>query len=238
MKKKNIIIALSVGIFLGLVFNIGVPTKQGVDYEVLTYRIPLYIKIIEFVDRDYRYRRLVKKIINGKRTDEEKAIAILEWVRYNIKTDFPKDWKIYDDHILNIIIRGYGTEDQINDLFTTLCAYAGLPAGYKIVRVAGNEKGLILSFVRIKGEWCPFDAFRGVYFLNDKGDIASLDDIVKNRYDMKAAQKHIGDSRLTYEDYFKGIPAHIDDIALRPKMQMPLRRTFYELTNFFRDQKE
>jgi hypothetical protein len=210
-----------------------VPTRQGIDGCVRVYSLPLYIKVIEFIDRDYKYRVLAREITASTGSDKEKALAVFGWVRKNIKTDIPKSWPIYDDHILNIIIRGYGVSDQLNDVFTALCAYAGLPAGWARIEIPAQRKQLILSFVKIGRRWCVFDAFRGVYFLNDNGDIASLDDIRAGRYDKTASAKRLDGSALTYEDYFRNISVNIDDITRRPIEQMPFRRLFREARRLF-----
>lgn len=39
-----------------------------------------------------------------------------------------------DDHILHMIIRGYGKQDQTVDALTTLATYTGLPAFWRLVK--------------------------------------------------------------------------------------------------------
>jgi hypothetical protein len=209
-------------------FNIKTSTRQGINHKVRVYNIPLYIKAIEFIDRDYRYRALAREITQEKPDDEEKVLAIFQWVRANIKTDIPDGWPIYDDHILNIIIRGYAASDQINDVFTTLCAYSGLPAGWTRVFVPGNRQGLVLSLVNVRGRWLVFDLFRGVYFINREGKIASTDDILSGRYKKDGSSSRTGSSSLTYEDYFKHMERYLGNITLRAEKQMPFHRMFYE----------
>lgn len=238
MKKKTgttvlIIIVLSV-----IILNIKVPTKQGVNYEVRVYKIPLYIKIIEFVDRDYRYRALSRKITQGEKDDKDKVMAILKWVASNIKTDTPDNWPVYDDHILNIIIRGYGEDDQINDVFTTLCMYSDLPAGWARIKEPLHRTELILSFVKIDKKWHVFDVFRNTYFVNNNGNIASIEDIASKRYTKKELFQRINACEVHYEDYFINIDNYLRDITLRAEKQMPLHRAFHEMIGFFNPDKE
>lgn len=224
MRKTSVfILALLIVV---IILNISVPTKQGVNYKVAVYRIPLYIKIIEFIDRDYRYRNLSHDIISGIKEDREKALKILEWVRSNIKSDMPKDWPVYDDHILNIIIRGYGVSDQLNDVFTTLCMYSGLPAGWARIIAPGSSKALVLSFVMIDGKWCIFDVSRGIYFIGDDGGVANLEEISSRRY--KDSSRKIEGFDLAYKDYIDNVGPYIKDITLRVKKQMPFYRIIYE----------
>ncbi len=230
-KHKLIIFSLIFAVCL-TALNMPVPTRQGVNYSVRVYKIPLYIKIMEFIDRDYRYRRLSLEITSGKRSEKEKVMAVLGWVRSSIKTDFPGGWPIYDDHILNIIIRGYGASDQIADVFTTLCAYSGLPAGWARIISPDQKRSLVLSLVKFDGRWRVFDVFRDMWFINDEGDVASTDDILAHRY-KKALT---AGSDFDYEEYFKNMEQYINGITLRPKKQMPLQRIMYEASNLFKDE--
>ena len=229
-KRRSIVIAFICAAFL-IGLNIPVPTRQGVNYKVRVYKIPLYIKMIEFISRDYRYAQLSGEITSGKGSDKEKVMAILEWVRANIKTDFPSEWPIYDNHILNIIIRGYGASDQIADVFTTLCAYSGLPAGWARIILPDQEKSLVLSLVKMDGKWRVFDVFRYTWFINDTGDIASTDDILSDRYKNDAQRP--GEAGFAYKEYFKYMEAYIKDITLSLTKQMPFHRALYEAATLF-----
>lgn len=235
--RKALLITALAALSIYILLTVQVPTKQGVNYNVRVYRIPLYIKLIEFIDRDYRYRALSRSITSEADNGEAKILAIYEWVRANIKTDIPRGWTIYDDHILNIIIRGYGAPDQINDVFTTLCYYAGFPAGWTRVGVAGYRGKLILSFVRVDKRWLIFDLYRGVYFKNDRGKIASVDDISSSRCDKNEISKAVGNTGLTYADYMKGLDIYTKDIALRSRKQVPYERLIHEIKVFFNPKK-
>lgn len=230
---KKIVIYITIAILALAALNVKVSTKQGINYDVRVYKIPLYIKLIEFVDRDYRYRELARDIVKGIRGDKEKVMAILKWAHANIKTDIPADWSVYDDHIWHTIIRGYGQSDQIADVFTTLSTYAGMPSGWARIFVPSRRGGLVLSFVNLSGRWCVFDVARNVYFINKKGDIASIEDIETDNYEKDAARQNIEGSQLTYEDYFKYMKEYMNDITERPLKQMPFRRIFYEARSLF-----
>ncbi len=232
MKRKIVwTIAIVTGIFL--ILNIKTHTKQGIDRHVRVYRIPLYIKIIEFIDRDYRYKMLAQEISGSDKNEKAKVMSIFQWVRKNIKTDIPDDWSLYDDHIHNTIIRGYGTPDQISDVFNILCMYSKIPAGRITVFIPGNGKGLVLSLVKINKKWCVFDAYRGVYFLNNNKEIASVEDLKSKKYGDKKPYEHISGTELTYDDYFQYIDQYVEDITRRPRLQMPAKRLVYEIKDMF-----
>lgn len=159
--NKISICVILILIFLCTLFFVEVDTRQGVNYRLTRYHIPLYIKIIEFVDRDYHYRRIVKNIVQKCKNDEEEVVAIFNWCVDNIKHQ-PKELSIVDDHPLNIIIRGYGVGDQFEDIFTILCTYAGFEAFYKEFYGLG-KKTYIIAFVKIGEMWYPFSVYYNAY---------------------------------------------------------------------------
>jgi hypothetical protein len=140
--------------------------------------MPLYLKLIDFIDRHYNYKNLVVNILGDTKNDNAKAIKILDWVNVNLRKN-PKELPVIDDHPLNILIRGYGVEDQFEDIFTILCTYAGMKAFYKRFKNNSGERYFI-SFVKINGRWCPLSAY-GRAFADKNGLIASVEDIVCNR---------------------------------------------------------
>lgn len=135
-------------------------TRQANDYRVTERRIPLGVKGAEFLLRDLQYRRLAEEVTSGAATPEMKGLRLLDWTRSNIRPT-PPGWTVRDDHISNIIIRGYGEKDQMADVFTTLAVYAGLPAFWKTIRTGPEKQGRILSFVRIRDRWTVWDAAGG-----------------------------------------------------------------------------
>lgn len=176
MKKRYLFIAVALALACGLIF-INVPTKYGIDYKVYTYKMPLYIKIIEFVDRDYQYRRITNEITAGKVSSEDKVLAIFNWCVGHIKHK-PEGLTVVDDHPMNIIIRGYGAGDQFEDIFTILCTYAGYESFYKEFK--DPDKGVyLMSFVKMGDKWYPFSVSHNVYAVVD-GHPASTDDILNN----------------------------------------------------------
>ena len=169
------LICFSLGLYL--ILNLPMTSKQGIDYSVRTIRTPLYIKLIGFLARDYNYSQKVKLITEGCSSDVEKVMAIFDWTRSNIRKDIPNGWPIIDDHVWNIIVRGYGRHDQSADVFSTLCTYAGFPAVMYILQSEDSKFKICISAVYFKGNWRLMDSFNGVHFRNDKGEIASIDDI-------------------------------------------------------------
>lgn len=151
-------------------------TLQGVNFRQRVRPIPVYVKGIDFVQRHYYYRQLASEIVNESMSPAERALAAFEWTRRNIR-DVPPGLPVIDDHISHIMIRGYGTNDQMADAFATLCTYAGVPAFWARIRTSSGDK-TILTFARIEDRWIPFDMWAHLAFRNRRGALASVDELL------------------------------------------------------------
>ena len=222
IKRSIFLVILATGIIFLL--NIKVTTKQGINYHVYRIKIPLYLKILDFYTRHYDYKWLVDRIINNSANEEEKVLAILRWTKEKIGPQ-PTQLRVVDDHAWNIIIRGYGTDDQFQDTFTTLCNYAGVAAFFTRVQTPDGNNIKWLSFVDINQKWCLFDAFYGAYFRNKSGRIASSEDLIRDNWDCVYIKK--SDFQAPdYRDFFQNIDfVNQGEWKLsRSAIQSPLRR--------------
>src|SRR3989338_5498954 len=165
---KKLIRLLLFFIAIILVLNLNVSIKQGINYEVRTLKIPLYLKILDFYDRHFNYGYLADSIVKGIKNPEEKAVRIFEWTYANIHRT-PIGMPVVDDHVWHIIVRGYGNDDQFADVFSTLCNYAGLDALFLEVFRKDEKEAIVLSFVKIGNKWLVFDPYNGVYFVDAAG---------------------------------------------------------------------
>ncbi len=221
LSKILILVIVVAGIFILL--NLSVTTRQGIDYKLRSIKIPLYLKTLDFFDRYYNYRELVKRIVQGTNNDEEKVMRIFSWTHNNIRKA-PKGLPIVDDHVWHIIVRGYGVNDQFQDVFTALCNIAGLDAFFSQVYTEDRSGVIILSFVKIQEKWYAFDAYRGVYFKDKQGRFTDIGS--KNEWLIATLD---GQPDINYTPYLKNLPT-IKDIGLnRSNLQSPLRRLFYEV---------
>lgn len=231
-KKKKFLLIIFIIAALLVILNLQVTSKQGINYVVRDIKMPLYIKVFEFMDRDYHYKKLVAGICQGHNSDEDKALALFAWVCQNIKKDMPKGWPVVDDHVWNIIARGYGVSDQFSDVFTTLCNYAKLNAFYGFTYHKDGKKMIIFSFVKISGRWRAFDPYRGCYFKNRKGVIADIEELRSGSGWSTESMGEMPD--IDYPTYFSNLPT-IKDINLsRPSIQSPLHRIIFELKKRFK----
>ncbi|MFC1577036.1 hypothetical protein ACFL42_01450 [Candidatus Omnitrophota bacterium] len=203
--------------------------KQGIDGQVRLKSMPLGIKVMEFVTRDFEYRWLAGDICRGSKTDKEKALAVFAWVLENINIDHPRTWSTVDDHILNIIIRRYATADQRSDVFATLCTYAGVKAFWDKIRGASGKDSIILTFVRIDGAFRPFDVYRGIYFVKADGEIAGIKDIENKDGIMTDRGKPLSECRVDYAGYLLDLKPVSMKTFTRAARQMPVSRIMYEI---------
>ncbi|MBL7129839.1 MAG: transglutaminase domain-containing protein [Candidatus Omnitrophica bacterium] len=234
MKVKRLIkiISLLIGLLLCVaVLNLPVITKQGVNYVVSTKKVPLYLKTLGFFYRHFACKQLVSEIIKEPQTDKNRILAIFKWTHENIKQNIPKNYPIVDDHVLDIIIRRYGTPDQFQDVFTTLCSYAGFKAFWFFIE--GDNARLSrtpISLVQLDGTWLVFDSYRGNYFLNDRGEIASAEDI---RNDLSICSNIVNFSpfieSINYSKYLKNLDPVGKISITRGEYQIPGKRILYKI---------
>ncbi len=225
MKK----IIFSIFIFLAIItaawlfLNIPVSTQQCINYDCHALKIPLYLKTLDFFDRHFNYQWLTRGIIRGCPNQEGRVKKILAWTQDNLKKS-PAGLPIVDDHVWHTIVRGYGVDDQFQDVFTTLCNYAGVGAFFTIVRAEESGRRKPLSFVRLGKKWCAIDAYNGVYFKNQHGTLASIEELIKG--DCKP-QNIRGEGLIAdYTDYFRNLTS-IDFNSWntrRSAIQSPLQR--------------
>lgn len=215
-----------------LVLNIPMTTRYGVNGVLFTRKIPLYAKACGFFYRDWMYRDIVNDIVRGKKDGSAKAVAILDWTNKNITCEIPPGIKVVDDHPLNIIIRQYGAKDQIEDIFTILCSYAGMKAGRVKCHNPDRTRYVILSLVKADGEWLIFDAANNKYFFNKKGGVGSVEDYLKG--DLALSDK----DEALYGQFLKDLKNKDFLLFTRAEEQMPLRRfpaQFKKMYNRSRD---
>lgn len=231
MIKKRFLLFLIILVLAASFFilNIEVTTRQGINYTVYTLKIPLYLKVLDFYDRHFNYKWLAHRIINGKITEEEKVIAVFNWTIENIARQ-PKELRTVDDHVWHIIVRGYGTHDQLSDVFTTLCNYSDIDAFF--ARFSNKDKAskMPLSFVRINERWRVFDPYNRSYFVRGDGSLASIKDIADGNWKVNIEKENMDEPKVKYSDYITEILAIDLEKShkwSRANIQSPVNRFFY-----------
>jgi hypothetical protein len=203
-----------------------VETRQGVDFQVTMYEVPLYAKTLDFLHRDINYERLVGRLVDSESSAEAKALGLFEWTRENIR-DTPPGFPVVDDHIWNIIVRGYGEDDQKADVFTTLATYAGAPAFW----TSGGKlsDNLVLSYVWLEDDWRVFDVENGIVFRNPDGELAGTEDLVNDSRIVALAAGELTYRSRPYHSYFANYNPPAAPYTLRAELQMPMKRVWLPL---------
>lgn len=213
-----------------LLANLEVTTKQGINYQVSIKKIPLYLKVLDFYDRHFNYKHLTETIVKSANGPEDKVIRILRWAHDNIRPT-PEGLPTVDDHVWHIIVRGYGQRDQINDVFCTLCNYAGMDAFFNLIRTKDNKNKIVLSFVKINNKWYVFDPANGVYFVDNSGYLVEIEELRRqDNWQIKA----LGDQRqFDYAVFFENISVSKDTELFRSNIQSPLKRFIFAVHKLF-----
>lgn len=227
-KKPAIIVSLILMFSAAAIFlNMQVTTRQGVDFKIKEIRLPLYMKLFDFMNRYYNYKALVGRIIKKGDSQNSRSMKILTWTYQNIKGQ-PEMLPVVDDHVWHIIVRGYGIPEQFSDVFTTLCNNAGMDSFFSFDMKRSLE--IPLSFVKIEGKWYLFDPYNGAYFIKkDNSGLSDIDCLTKGDWKVKYLTQ--GNEKVyNYELYFKNIPENIFKGNLkRGQIQSPLKRIMYEV---------
>jgi len=196
--------------------NFPVTTRQGINGELFIRKTPLYAKMGGFLYRDDRYKDLSRRITGAVKGDIAKVKALYSWTIENIRTP-PKGFPIVDDHIWDIIVRGYGTAGQMEDVFSTLASYAGHEAFWEKISVGKPKERIALSFVKIGDKWHVFDVSGRKYFTGEK--------------DLKQATS-FGPS---YAEYLKTMDkTKLEPQTRRSGKQKIFPRLSYEFKKFFK----
>ena len=219
-----------VSVALYMLLTLPTITRQGVNYQVTSYRIPLYAKAIGFLQRDLEYKRLVETICAGETTDAGRVLAIFDWTHKHIPRT-PEGSTIIDDHPLNIVLRGHGMDDQIADVFVTLSEYAGAPAFFRVLREPGPNRQLVLSFVRIGGRWTVFDVRRHIAFRNRRGELATVDDLAADTALVDEQANGVRVSDVPYARFIsrEQLLPFVVPRPIRATLQRPWPRLVHEL---------
>jgi transglutaminase superfamily protein len=206
--------AIGIAVLVG-VANVPTTTRQGVNYVVTTRTLPAYVKALDFAERSVNYGQLARQITSGAASEEARMRAAFDWTRANIR-DTPPGFPVIDDHVWNIVIRGYGQDDQKADVFTTLLSYAGVRAYWIFI---GPPPELVLSLVEVDRRWRPIDVANGLIFKAPDGQLATVEQLGE-AHDLAATQGPASYWGLPYARYFDGFRPPAPPDLTRPEMQM------------------
>lgn len=200
-------------------------TRSGHDFQVRQERVPLVAKAYAFLRRDRQLASLSREVLDGIEGDEAKALAAFEWTIRRIGPQL-RDSAIVDDHIFSVIERGYGASDQQADVFTTLLAYADVPAFWRLI--GRGSARIPISFVMVDGNWRVFDVARGIQFRDEHGLLVSVAELAARPELVHAAAEQRGLNADVYIRFFEGFAPPPVPQPLRAELQMPIPRLRHE----------
>lgn len=210
-------------------------TRVGVNYEVSSYTIPAYVKALDFMQRHYQYKLLVSRICADRPSQGDCILALFDWTHENIPPT-PGGWPVVDNHVLTIIIRGHGADDQIADVFSTLATYAGARAFVRSLESTATRTELILAFVELDRRWIPFDVRHHVMFRTRDSGLASVDDLVSDPSLADAEHDVVPGRAEPYSRYISRstLLPFVPPVASHGELQQPLARLRYEFAKVIR----
>jgi len=233
-----VIALLTAVLFFGgiAVLNKTVTTSQGVDFKVSRIPLPLYLKILNFYDRHFSLQWLENRITNKLEAKEDKVFRLFEWTHSTIKPQ-PNTLPIMDDHVWNVYVRRYGISENFNDLFSTLCNYAGVESYFDTIYNDDRSKKMSFTLVSIDNkDWVVFDPYNGVYFKTTAGNWATISDIRNGDWKLsKIVESDISESN--YKFYLEKL-SRIERVAnKRASIQSPLNRLKHQINKWFSGEK-
>lgn len=136
--------------------------------------------------RDYIFREITYRIISDKLIAENDSISanrIYLYVRKHLKTP-DAGQLVKDQNVLEILKTGIASCDQQVDVMITLAAVCGIKGRMVFLYGSDSISHHTTGELKIKEKWCMYDPFYANIFVNNVGEIASADDIVKNRAEL------------------------------------------------------
>jgi len=237
-RKAVVVLMLFIGLLL--LANMDATTTMGINGQVTEYKIPLYLKVLNFYNRHFNYQHLAKQITSNAANEREVALNTALWVVQNIKK-VPAGVEVVDNHPWTIVERRLGGSDQFSDILSVLLVYAGIDAFFRNIETAPQPGSgrYPLTFFQIDSTWSVIDPYQGFYFVNEAGAFASLADLKKGSWKaVGIAHQAVFKASLGtfYAGLFAQLPSReeIDDTHIyerggRANTQSPIHRVLFQL---------
>lgn len=235
-RRRRILISIAAIMAVTIIAQWPVTTRFGANYAWSNRQIPLYEKVINFVSRDLQLYRLARDLTAGASTDEEKLRRLFSWVADHVRPT-PAGFPVVDDHVLYVIIRGYGADDQRTEVFVTLAGYAGF--GGHVARLeppAARGHFLFVAFVACGDKLCVFDVTHGVIGRDAEGRLADVRQLMADPTLLAASAKDRLVAGIPYQQYFLGLdrPKTFSRTAAQqflPRIKQELERCVHLLSS-------
>lgn len=158
-------------------FNSSIPSRSNIEIENIS---DSEINILFTLNDEKLFGTLdeiLTDIINMTPLKEDETIVekIFRYIATNHKHSLPlsdKEW--YSTPMIYINSSGFGLCDDAAKALSMLANAAGYES-----RV-WDLHGHVIADIKVDGQWQYFDPDYHVYFYNEKGDVASLQDLISN----------------------------------------------------------
>ena len=225
--------------------------KIAINYNKFEYEIPLYLGLNDFFNRHYNYKHLVKQINTDQVNLDEIILNTTKWVNQNIQK-VPEGVDVVDSDPLTIVQRRLGVQYQFNEILTVLLTYLNIDSYFK------NDTHHQLTLFKVNNYWSVLDPYYGIYFTNEKGTFASIEDLKTTKWDIVNLDsqkinslnisnifsnqfKNYADVEEYYRQLFFEIESSkkIDDMNIfdrsgKAYIQKPLNRLKYEINKILK----
>lgn len=221
---RRVVMGLS-GLLLALVLigMIPVSSLQGVDDALLVHRIPLWQKAANFYLRHVEFERWAREAAGGETDPQRRVLRLMDWTMKQVQHIQP-GLPFVDDHISHIVLRRYGNDAQLAEVFTALTTYTGNEGRWESYRPPGATRRVVLSFVRSQDGWWVFDLWNGGWFETPDGKIATVADFRQpDRLRRRGQAPEVLDG-VPYLEYYRDLERVLQQSVSRAPGQMPWHR--------------
>lgn len=218
-------IAGAAGVVL-LVLVVGqIPTTglEGVDDRMVVHRMPLWEKAAKFYIRDKEFRQWAEEAAGGETDPQRRVLRLMEWTR-NVVKPIPSGLPFIDDHISHIVLRHYGNDGQLSEVFTALTTYTGNEGRWEAYSLPGASARVALCFVESEGKWWVLDIWNGGWFETPSGQIATIEDFKHPERLRRRGQAPELLGGVPYISYFQDVQGVFMRSFSRARGQMPWHR--------------
>lgn len=168
---------LAIFLLILIILNKETTRKIAINYNKLEYEIPVYLGVFDFLNRHYNYKHLVKQINIGQKNNESSILNTAKWVNQNIQK-IQEGVDLVDSDPLTIVKRRLGAQYQFSDILSVFLVYLNIDSHFF------NNTSDPLTLLKVNNHWSVLDPYYGVYFINEKGTFASIEELKTLNWDI------------------------------------------------------
>lgn len=196
---------------------------KGVDDTVSVHQMPFWEKTAKFYLRHVEFERWAKEAAGEETDPQRRVLKLMDWTMKNVR-HIPPGWPLIDDHISHNVLRHYGNDGQLAEVFTAFTTYTGNEGRWEAYHPPGAKERVALSFVESEDGWWVFDLWNGGWFETPSGRIATIDDFRHPEQLRRHGQAPEVLNGTPYLDYYRDLDRVFQRSFSRARGQMPWHR--------------